>query len=131
MTRIAQRVNIRKYGEAMALGALTASIRDMVPFTAARALRTIQATPAHQPAACRPPQVAFSRPPCQSTWYRQTVYRYSYVFICTLFSWQINFTGCSQFRCFTIQWTNLGTKNIRSIILGTICCQSFNYSQMS
>lgn len=45
---MAQRVNICKYGDAMAVGALAASIRDMVPFTAARALRPTCATPAHQ-----------------------------------------------------------------------------------
>lgn len=48
---MAQRTNIRKYGEAMAVDALAASIGDMVPFTAARALRPTRATPAHQPPA--------------------------------------------------------------------------------
>lgn len=61
-----QSVNIRKYGDAMVVGAL-AAIRDMVPFTAARALRPTDLSHSGAPAAARPPQAAFSRPSCQST----------------------------------------------------------------
>lgn len=77
---MAQRVNIRKYVDAMAVGALAAIIRDMVPFTAARALRLTCATPAHQPPPPADLRRRLSLDPLVSQHKPETQYRDTYLY---------------------------------------------------